>query len=97
MASRVFMKYIAKAVACLTLQGCCIYPYQGNWLFVALPCEFLQSYLSLAISTLESLGFVKSRLKPSQFIKMIGACLDSVSHRACHPVQKAQMIHTLIA
>ena len=95
-APRLFTKIMKPVVASLRSQGVRLIIYLDDILIIASSIETLNRHKTLAISLLESLGFLinyeKSNLIPSQQIVFLGMLVDSASMQFILPQQKAVQI-----
>ena len=95
-APRLFTKIMKPVVASLRSQGVRLIIYLDDILIIASSIETLNRHKTLAISLLESLGFLinyeKSNLTPSQQIVFLGMLVDSASMQFILPQQKAVQI-----
>ena len=95
-APRLFTKIMKPVVASLRSQGVRLIIYIDDILIIASSIETLNRHKTLAISLLESLGFLinyeKSNLTPSQQIVFLGMLVDSASMQFILPQQKAVQI-----
>ena len=95
-APRLFTKIMKPVVASLRSQGFRLIIYLDDILIIASSIETLNRHKTLAISLLESLGFLinyeKSNLTPSQQIVFLGVLVDSASMQFILPQQKAVQI-----
>ena len=68
----------AHVIAHFRTQSLQVFPYLGNILFVAASHHELKQLIQVAVSTLQSAGFVinfnKSSLHPTQDLVFLGAC-----------------------
>ena len=95
-APRLFTKIMKPVVASLRSQGVRLIIYLDDILIIASSIETLNRHKTLAVSLLESLGFLinyeKSNLTPSQQIVFLGMLVDSASMQFILPQQKAVQI-----
>ena len=95
-APRLFTKIMKPVVASLRSQGVRLIIYLDDILIIASSIETLNRHKTLAISLLESLGFLinyeKSNLTPSQQIVFLGMLVDSAPMQFILPQQKAVQI-----
>ena len=95
-APRIFTKVVAHVVKVMAREGICCLPYHDDLLIVAPTRELCFRHADLAVSILESLGWIinvkKSRLIPAQKFEWLGVEFDLVAHTARAPQEKIELL-----